>query len=148
MSSVVESEPIAADEEDQNVLNAIETVLNGDVSQPPRLIGSHGEQIPLPRSVSHVLRRLVHYLAENKAVAVVPVDKELTTQAAADLLNISRPHLVKLLEEGAMPYTKVGTHRRIRFDDLMRYKQQLDAQREAALDRLAQLNQEMGLYDL
>ena|SRR5579872_3837135 len=149
MSSVVERESIAADEGEQSTLNAIEGVLQeSGTTQAPRLVGPHGEEIPLPESVSHALRQLVHYLAQNKAVTVVPINKELSTQDAADILNISRPHLIKLLEQGAMPFTKVGTHRRIRLGDLMSYKQHLDAQREEALDRLAQLNQEMGLYDL
>lgn len=149
MSSVVERGSIAADESEQSTLNAIEDVLQEtETARTPRLVGPHGEEIPLPESVSHALRQLVHYLARNKAVTVVPINKELSTQEAADILNISRPHLIKLLEQGAMPFTKVGTHRRIRFDDLMSYKRRFDAEREEALDRLAQLNQEMGLYDL
>ncbi len=69
-------------------------------------------------------------------------------QEAAELLNVSRPFLVKLLEQGAMPYTMVGTHRRIRFEDLTAYKEQRDNQRRESLKRLTQLSEEMGLYDV
>ena len=77
----------------------------------------------------------------------MPIDRELTTQQAADLLNNSRPYLVKLLEQGESPYTKTGTHRRIRFSDLMNYKVRRDGQRAEALTELTQQSQELGLYD-
>ena len=72
---------------------------------------------------------------------------ELTTQQAADMLNVSRPFLVKLLEEGKMPFTKTGTHRRVLFTDLMEYKQRRNAKRRETLAVITQLGQEMGDYD-
>ena len=77
----------------------------------------------------------------------MPVHMELTTQEAADLLNVSRQYLVRLLEDGAMPFTKTGTHRRIRFGDLMAYKRARDATRRQGLKRLTRLSEELGLYD-
>lgn len=93
-----------------------------------------------------MLLELVHALAQGKTVTLIPSDKELSTFEAAEILNVSRPYLIGLLERGAMPYRKVGTHRRIRFDDLSAYKRQQDAERERALDELVQLNEDMGLY--
>ena len=84
-------------------------------------------------------------LADGNAVKVVPVHAELTTQEAADLLNVSRPHLVKLLEDGRLPFHKTGKHRRVRFADLMSFKDHRDQIREQAMEQLAKQAQELGL---
>ena len=78
---------------------------------------------------------------------MIPLSKALTTQQAASLLNVSRPYLIKLLDEKAIPYTMVGTHRRIRYRDLMEYKQRADAEQEQALEDLTRLSEALGLYD-
>ena len=114
---------------------------------PARLVGPDDEAIELPESAFVLLKDVVHQLAQGNAVAIVPVHMELTTQEAADLLNVSRQYLVRLLEDGAMPFTKTGTHRRIRFGDLMAYKRARDATRRQGLKRLTRLSEELGLYD-
>jgi excisionase family DNA binding protein len=76
---------------------------------------------------------------------LLPVHAELTTQEAADMLTISRPSPIGLLEQGEIPYRKVGTHRRVRFDDLMMFKRSADAARKATLEELAACDQELGL---
>lgn len=84
-------------------------------------------------------------LADGNAVHVVPVHAELTTQEAADLLNVSRPHFIKLLEDGALAFHRTGKHRRVRFADLMQYKEARERAREQAMAELAQLSQELGM---
>ena len=94
------------------------------------------------------MRLLVDILAEladGNAVQVVPVHAELTTQEAADLLNVSRPHLVKLLEDGALPFHRTGKHRRVRFADLMQFKAARERDSEQAMQELAGQAQELGM---
>lgn len=105
-----------------------------------------GRQIELSHALREILAHAIHIFAQNRAVAVVPYNKMLTTQEAADLLNMSRPHLVKLLESGAIPYTMVGTHRRIRLSDLMRYRETRDTTRRRALASLTRQSRRLGLY--
>ncbi|NVZ38680.1 helix-turn-helix domain-containing protein [Pseudomonas sp. 21615526] len=99
----------------------------------------------LPTSALRLLVDILGELAIGNAVKVVPVHAELTSQEAADMLNVSRPHLVKMLEEGAIPFTKTGRHRRIRFSDLMAFKQRREDESQEAMDALAQQAQELGM---
>ncbi|MFP5497793.1 helix-turn-helix domain-containing protein [Pseudomonas sp. SDT2931_S440] len=99
----------------------------------------------LPTSALRLLVDILGELAIGNAVKVVPVHAELTSQEAADMLNVSRPHLVKMLEEGAIPFTKTGRHRRIRFSDLMAFKQRREDESQEAMDALAQQAQESGM---
>ena len=95
------------------------------------------ETVELPPSVVALLLEILKDMAAGSAVAVLRRDAELTTQQAADYLNVSRPFLVGLLEAGDVPFRKVGTHRRVQFEDLRRYKHAMDAARRGALDELA-----------
>jgi len=144
--AVLEQEPITANENERLALYKIKGVLDDD-NHVPKLIGPNGEIIELPKSVFQVLRHIVYHMMRGRAIFIVPENKELTSQQAAEILNISRPYLVKLLEQGKIPFVKVGTHRRIRFSDLMNYKKRRDAERERGLDEIAQMSQDLGLYD-
>lgn len=101
-----------------------------------------GNDLILPRQALALLRDLLVEMAQGNAVTIVPTHAELTTQEAANILNVSRPHLVKLLEEGEIPFSKTGTHRRIRYQDLMAYNKQRTQESKAALDKLASQAQE------
>ena len=142
----LEQEPITASESEQPTLKKMKGVLRNEACLP-KLVGPQGEEIILPKSIFHVLQRIVSHMMLGRAITIVPINKELTTQEAADILNVSRPYLVKLLKDGQIPFHKVGTHRRIRFSDLMDYKRQRDAERTRGLAELTQMSQEFGLYD-
>ena len=101
-----------------------------------------GNDLILPRQALALLRDLLVEMAQGNAVTIVPTHAVLTTQEAANILNVSRPHLVKLLEEGAIPFSKTGTHRRIRYQDLLAYSKQRTQESKAALDKLASQAQE------
>ncbi|WLH45803.1 helix-turn-helix domain-containing protein [Pseudomonas beijingensis] len=103
------------------------------------------EVVELPTFALRLLGEILGELALGNAVKVVPIHAELTTQEGADILNVSRPHLVKLLNEGALPHTKTGRHRRIKLADLMAYKEQRDQASCAAMDELAAQAQELGM---
>lgn len=106
---------------------------------------NRAHQVELPTSALRLLIDILSELADGNAVKVVPIHAELTTQEAADMLNVSRPHLVKLLESGALPFHKAGKHRRIRFADLMTFKAERDDASTQALEELARQAQELRL---
>ena len=103
--------------------------------------------LELPESLYQVLIQAAHELQRGRGVSIVPVGAELTTQHAADLLNVSRPFLIRLLEAGEIPYHKVGTHRRVRLDHLLAYKSHRTAARRDFLARAASEAQDLGIYD-
>ena len=101
-----------------------------------------GQKTEIPASIFDVLARVADDMAQGHAVVVVPVGHELTTQEAADMLNVSRPHLVKLLESGEIDFHLAGTHRRVYFQDLMAYRDRRDQARHDVLDELARESSE------
>jgi len=103
------------------------------------------QDILIPSTTFHLLVDILSQMAQGNAVSIVPIHSELTTQEAADILNVSRPFLIKLIESKEIPCRKVGRHRRIRFSDLMEYKQKTDSQRSKALDELVAQAQELNM---
>lgn len=109
------------------------------------LSDSQEETIEIPLSAFRLLSDILTEMAKGNAVTFIPVHAELTTQQAADFLNVSRPYLIDLLEKGTIPFHKVGTHRRVLFKDLVKYKTHIDKKRLEALEALSQADQELGL---
>lgn len=112
------------------------------------LSSASGEEVDLPEQLFDVLKRVAVELAAGRGVSVLPRDMRLTTQQSADLLGISRPTLIRLLEEGRIPFELVGRHRRILLADLERYRDQARADRRAVLRQMAREGQQDGLHEL
>ena len=120
----------------------------------PKLVGMDGEEMYLPESLYQVLRQVTPLLAQGKGVTLIPQEHYLTTQEAANLLNISRPYLYKLLDQGDIPFTQIGSHRRVKAEDVLSYRQKRDgapsgdseAARQTALTELIATSQKLGFY--
>jgi len=142
-------EPVVPDREDiDQARAAFEALTRGGVSDRLTLEDAARRiHAVLPVAAVRLLEILLHEMAQGHAITLVPMHAELTTQQAADALNVSRPFLVRLLEAGDLPFRRVGTHRRVRFEDLMRYKHEVDARRLETLNELARESRESGLYD-
>lgn len=130
-------------ENDRELLEKINDVING--AERPMLVGREGAHVQFPEPLFHVLTKAVRMMARGQAVMLLSENEEFTTQAAANHLGMSRPHLIKLLEAGAIPFHHVGTHRRIYLKDLQSFESRRDAQRRKTLDALADKVLEAGL---
>lgn len=112
-------------------------------------IDENGErhQIELPDLTARLLLRVLEYMGDGRAISLTPHDAEVSTQVAADILNVSRPFIVKLVENGEMPYRLVGTHRRLRMADVLAKKHTMEVAYEQAARDLTEIGQAMGGYD-
>ena len=104
--------------------------------------GENGAPVKIAPAVGHLIIELLGHVSNGNMVTLVPVGTMLTTQQAADMLNVSRPHLTKLLKEGKIHFEEVGKHRRVALADLMAYREEKSRSQETALDELARLGQE------
>lgn len=129
--------------EDRELLEKLEDVINGD--ERPVLLGREGAHIQFPEPLFHVLTKAVRIMASGQAVMLLSENEEFTTQAAANHLGMSRPHLIKLLDQGEIDFHHVGTHRRIYLKDLKDFETKRDRDRREALDALADKVIEAGL---
>jgi excisionase family DNA binding protein len=116
-------------------------------TEPGLLLGPDGEQVPLPAEVYRVLRQVIEVMRQGKATLVAPQGLLLTTQEAADFLGVSRPTLVKLLEDGAIPFEKPNRHRRVRLQDLLDFQARRRDEQRAALNQLTEEASALGLYE-
>lgn len=108
-------------------------------------IAETSEFITIPRKALSLLLSIMTNMSEGKSISILPTDAEVSTQQAAEILNVSRPHLIKLLENNTIPFKKVGTHRRVLLRDVVSYEKQLQKEREKQLEFLAQQAQELEL---
>ena len=116
-------------------------------SESVTLLSPNGERILLPREIIDALSNVVKAMAEGQAVVIAPVHQRLTTQEAADLLGISRPTFVRLLETGEIHYERPGRHRRVRLVDVLDYRDRRSTQRRASLDRMVEIAEQSGMYE-
>jgi len=108
-------------------------------------VGNSNDEIELPEGAVRLLVDILTNMAEGNAVTLIPVHAELTTKQAADILGVSRPFLIGLLEEGAIPFRKVGTHRRVYFEDVQAYKRRVTEERESVLSQLVEDAQSLDM---
>lgn len=128
--------------------NALDAVLKQISSQNPEIeIEETGERIKIPIQALRLLSKILYATAQGKPISIVPLAMEVTTQSAADFLGCSRPHLVKLLEQGIIPFTTVGRHRRIKFEDLQKYKKAMKASQKKLLIQMMKQDEEYNMYD-
>lgn len=147
MSNTLEIRPGSVRQRDLRSLEQVIEHAERRVGQTPRLEGPDGSTTELPVEIYELLVSVVAQLKAGNGVAIVPLHAELTTVEAAELLGVSRPHLIKQLEAGTIAYRRVGSHRRIRLADLLSYRDRRDAEANAALDELTRQAEDLGLYD-
>ena len=131
--------------ESYDALASVIEQLNSE--QPEIEIEETNEKIKIPLSALKLLGDILKAMGQGKLISLVPIAAEVTTQAAAEILGCSRPHLVKLLEDGKIAFTKVGKHRRIKFDDIMKYRKHMKDQQKQNIIDIMNLDEETGLYD-
>jgi excisionase family DNA binding protein len=145
MTNVLEVRPDAV-RRDQ--LDAFERALEGrQVGPAARLVGPDGIETELPPGIHALLVSIVDNLKAGNGVSVIPMHAELTTVEAAELLNVSRPFLIKKIEAGELPHHMVGTHRRLRLADVLAYRDRVDAEANDALAAMTAEAEDLGLYD-
>ena len=144
MTSTLEIRPGSVDHRDLAIL---ERSLAKKRGKTARLTGFDGHNIEIPSDLVEALLLIVHQLQTGNGVSIAALRAEVTTAETADLLNVSRPFVIKLLESGAMPFRKVGTHRRVRLIDVLEYRDRQDAVANAALNDMVRQAERHGLYD-
>ncbi|CAN5576044.1 hypothetical protein BH23BAC1_BH23BAC1_11530 [soil metagenome] len=128
--------------------NALAATLEALNTENPEIeIEETQDKIKIPLKALKLLAKILKATSEGMPISIMPIAVEMTTQVAAEFLGCSRPHLVKLLEEGKIPYTKVGRHRRVKFEDIVKYKKEMKALQEKSIKELMRLDEELGLYD-
>jgi excisionase family DNA binding protein len=154
----LEREVVTAADDEVPAIQQLENLLDrlqaerrhlGSIGRPKpraRLIGADGDELEIPTAIYQLLCKIVPLLLEGDSIAIMPIHKELTTQQAADFLNMSRQYLVTLLERGEIPFSKTGSHRRILFRDLLAYSNRRRIERKAGLATLTRLAEESGEY--
>lgn len=130
--------------ESYDSLAAVIEQLNADTEIE---IEETNDKIVVPLRALKLFGSILKAMSEGKPISIVPLATEVTTQKAAEILGCSRPHLVKMLEEGKIPFVKIGKHRRILFEDVMKYKKQMKAEQKKHLVEMMNLDEDLEIYD-
>lgn len=143
MTLTLDREPIAAPNTDQEALRGVEAMTQSGLE----LRVSAGDQsVELPEALRLVLEQAAHELVRGNRVSLLPLGRMLTTRQAAEMLNVSRPFLIQLLERDEIPFEMVGTHRRVVIEDVLRYRAQRSERRREVLRALSEEADELGIY--
>lgn len=148
MSSALRERTLLPPEDPANLARFAQELRTAAGRARARLVGPDGSEIEIPDELYGVLRDVVTALSEGLAISIAPHNTMLTTQEAADLLNISRPTLVRLLSDGEIPHTMRGRHRRVLLRDILDYQERTRQERRQTLDRMTAEAEEDGLYGL
>ena len=145
MQSMPTSEEMALARESGRALSAYLKMRSQ--TQQIEILDDKGEThaVRMPVSALRLLVSVLSEIGDGNAVSIIPIHAELTTQEAADVMNVSRPYLIQLLVKGDIPFHKTGTHRRVRYQDVISYKERVDADWRKALDELAAQAQALGM---
>ncbi len=128
--------------------DALASVLSELQTQNPEIeIEETHEKIRIPLKDLKLLATILKATSQGRPISIVPIATEMTTQAAAEFLGCSRPHLVKLLEEGKIPFTKVGKHRRVKYEDIVTYRKKMKENQKSRLIDMMRADEESDLYD-
>jgi len=145
---VYDMKPLVAPPEQEADIAALYHVLeNSQTKGDLRLVTPDEVDVAIPESLRQILARVVQVMASGDGVSVVPVSQRLTVQQAADILNVPRPYMLGLLQQGEIPFVATGTEKLIHIKDVLIYKEKRDRQRRVALDNLAELSQMYGEYE-
>lgn len=146
MSNTAVYEPIIPSTDDSRIAKRSSKTLSQYVSRNLSIrVNATNDEIELPEVAVRLLVDILTNMAEGNAVTLIPVHAELTTKQAADILGVSRPFLIRLLEDGAIPYRKVGTHRRVYFNDVQAYKNRITKERQSVLTQLVEEAQALDI---
>ena len=146
MTAVGNDHPSIATDDERAHLRALDRLLESARGQAAVIVTAENDGIELPEVVRHLLHQIVHSLARGEGVIIASQQEELTTQQAADLLNVSRPYLVGLVDRGEIPSRKVGARRRLKLADVLLYRDVDQARRLQAVADPSAEAQELGLY--
>src|SRR6478735_2405327 len=145
MAALMEKPPVLPSKKDAELAREASQALASTQPTELKVRLDDGKELVLPKAATRLIHHLLTEMALGNAVTRIPVHAELTTQEAADFLNVSRPHLIRLLHEGKIPFHMAGTHRRIRFEDLATFKAATEEERRKTMEELAQQAQELRM---
>lgn len=148
MAASMSDRTVLPPEQPKRLLELLGALDEEGESSAPALVSRGGTRVDMPDELYEVLRDVLGALAQGMAITVAPTHTTLTTSEAAQLLGVSRPTLVKLLEAGAIPYEQPARHRKIKLGDLLAYRERARRSRAAGLDEMVREAEEAGLYDL